>query len=124
VVYEIADLDIGKLDASEGFTPGRAKNAHYRRECSVYLDGNKRPLTVSAYFAEPQPNPPLPNTAYKNVIITRGTLALAGGIHPRTRTDPGQRVTKTGAAFAPAAYADLAPLKQPGRDLFADMQRP
>ena len=49
VAYEIADLDVGKLDASEGFKPGRDKNSYYRRESMVFLDGeNQRPLTVSA----------------------------------------------------------------------------
>jgi gamma-glutamylcyclotransferase (GGCT)/AIG2-like uncharacterized protein YtfP len=73
VVYEIADLDLGKLDVSEGFRPGRDKNSYYRRECLVFLDGEEqRPVTVSAYFADPQPNPPLPNAAYKNLIVTGG----------------------------------------------------
>jgi len=70
VVYEVADLDIGKLDASEGFGPGRDKNSYYRRESLVFFDGeDQRPLTVSAYFGDPQPNPPLPNHAYKNLIL-------------------------------------------------------
>lgn len=70
VVYEIADLDVGKLDVSEGFRPGRDKNAYYRRECLVFTDGEvQRPLTVSAYFGDPQPNPPLPNAAYKSLIL-------------------------------------------------------
>src|ERR1035437_3658265 len=73
VVYEIADLDAGKLDASGGFNPGRAKNSYYRRECLVFLDGeDPRPLTVSAYFGDPQPTPPRPNAAYKNLILTGG----------------------------------------------------
>jgi gamma-glutamylcyclotransferase (GGCT)/AIG2-like uncharacterized protein YtfP len=71
VVYEIDDLDVGKLDAAEGFRPGRDKNSYYRRECLVFLDGDsQRPLTVSTYFGDPQPNPPLPNAAYKNLILT------------------------------------------------------
>lgn len=70
VVYEIADLDVGKLDAKEGFRPGRDKNSYYRRECLVFLDGEDQPpLTVSAYFGDPQPNPPLPNAAYRNLIL-------------------------------------------------------
>ena len=28
VVYEIVDLDVGKLDASEGFRPGRDMNSY------------------------------------------------------------------------------------------------
>jgi putative DNA methylase len=35
VVYEINDLDVGKLDASEGYRPGRLKNSYFRRECMV-----------------------------------------------------------------------------------------
>jgi gamma-glutamylcyclotransferase len=70
VVYEIADLDVGKLDTSEGFRPGRDKNSYYRRERLVFLDGeDQRPLTVSAYFGDPQPNPPPPNAAYKSLIL-------------------------------------------------------
>jgi gamma-glutamylcyclotransferase (GGCT)/AIG2-like uncharacterized protein YtfP len=70
VVYEIADHDVGKLDASEGFRPGRDKNSYFRRECLVFLDGeDQRPLTLSAYFGDPQPNPPLPNAVYRNLII-------------------------------------------------------
>lgn len=71
VVYEIADLEVGNLDASEGFRPGRAKNSYCRRECIVFLDGaDHRPLTVSAYFGYPQRNPPFPNAAYKDLILT------------------------------------------------------
>lgn len=70
VVYELADFDVGELDASEGFRPGRAINSYYRRECLVFLDGeDQRPLTVSAYFGDPQPNPALPNAAYQNLIL-------------------------------------------------------
>jgi gamma-glutamylcyclotransferase (GGCT)/AIG2-like uncharacterized protein YtfP len=70
VVYEIADLDVGKLDACEGFRPGRATSPYYRRDCMVFLDGeDQRPLTVSAYFGHPQPDPPLPNAAYKDLIL-------------------------------------------------------
>lgn len=73
VVYEIADLDVGTLDAQEGFRPGRGKNSYWRRECLVFLYGEDlRPLTASAYFGEPEPNPLLPNAAYKNLIVTGG----------------------------------------------------
>ena len=70
VVYELADLDVGKLDVSEGFKPGREKNSYDRDECLVFLDGkDQRPLTVSAYFGVAQRNPPRPNAAYKNLIL-------------------------------------------------------
>jgi hypothetical protein len=71
VVYEISDRDIGKLDQSEGYRPGRDKNSYWRRECFVLLGGDKqRPLTVVSYFAEPEPNPPLPNSEYKELIVS------------------------------------------------------
>lgn len=71
VVYEITDFDIGNLDSSEGYRPGRAKNSYWRRECLVFVDGDeRRPLTVWAYFAEPQEDPPLPNAGYKELILS------------------------------------------------------
>jgi gamma-glutamylcyclotransferase len=70
VVYEFADLEIGKLDDSEGFRPGRDENSYHRRECLVFLDGeDQRPLSVFAYFGDPQPNLTLPNAAYKSLIL-------------------------------------------------------
>ena len=71
VVYEIADIDIRQLDTKEGYKPGRDKNAYCRRECLVFLEGDEeRPLTVCTYFACRQPNPPLPNAGYKDLIVT------------------------------------------------------
>ena len=72
VVYELSNLDVGKLDVKEGFRLGRdrEKNSYNRNECLVFLDGeDQQPLTVSAYFGVAQNNPPLPNTAYKNSIL-------------------------------------------------------
>jgi gamma-glutamylcyclotransferase len=71
VVYEIADLDVGELDKFEGYTPGGNKNSYFRRECVVLLnDDAQRPMTVSTYFGDPQPDPPMPNAEYKNLILT------------------------------------------------------
>lgn len=71
VVYRISDLDVGKLDKFEGYWPGREKNSYWRRECMVFLDGDeKRPLSVWTYFAEPEAQPPLPNKAYKEQILS------------------------------------------------------
>lgn len=71
VVYEISALDVGALDTSEGYRPGRKKNSYFRRECLVLLSGDdQQPLTVSSYFADPQPKPPLPNIRYKNLILS------------------------------------------------------
>jgi len=71
VVYEIDVLDIGKLDLSEGYRPGRTKNSYWRRECLVLLNGDEqRPSTVCSYFGDPQSNPPLPNSEYKRLIVS------------------------------------------------------
>jgi gamma-glutamylcyclotransferase (GGCT)/AIG2-like uncharacterized protein YtfP len=71
VVYEIAGLDVGKLDVCEGYRRGREKNSYWRRECLVFLDGDQqRPLTAFSYFGDPQSNPPLPNQEYKQLIVS------------------------------------------------------
>jgi hypothetical protein len=71
VVYEIMDLELGQLDKSEGYGPGREKNSYWRRECLVLRDGDEaQPLTVSTYFGHPQPSPPLPNQIYKDLILS------------------------------------------------------
>jgi gamma-glutamylcyclotransferase len=70
VVFEISELEIPELDRSEGFRPGRARNSYWRRECAVLVDGDHaRPLTVTTYLAEPEPDPPLPNQHYKGLIV-------------------------------------------------------
>ncbi|MDW8470210.1 MAG: gamma-glutamylcyclotransferase [Burkholderiales bacterium] len=70
VVYQVSELDLEALDEAEGFRPGRASNSYWRRECVVYLGGDEgRPLTVQTYFAEREPNPPLPSQAYKALIL-------------------------------------------------------
>jgi len=70
VVYELSDLDVGSLDKSEGYRPGREANSYWRRECMVFRDGDETlPLTVSTYFGDPQRNPPLPNQIYKDLIL-------------------------------------------------------
>jgi hypothetical protein len=71
VVYEIGDLDVGLLDTSEGFRPGREKNSYWRSECLVFRDGDeKRPLTASIYYADPESDPPPPNAEYKQLIVS------------------------------------------------------
>ena len=63
--------DVGELDKFEGYTPGRNKNSYFRRECTVLLNGDdQQSLTVSTYFGDWQPNPPPPNSKYKNLILT------------------------------------------------------
>ncbi|MEA3245624.1 MAG: gamma-glutamylcyclotransferase family protein [Gemmatimonadota bacterium] len=70
VVFEIDGLDLGALDQNEGYRPGRDTNSYWRRECMVFAEGSAdKPLTVQTYFATPEPNAPLPNQAYKDLIV-------------------------------------------------------
>lgn len=70
-VFDISELDIGELDKSEGYRPGRSENSYWRRECTLFLDGDEaRPLAASTYFATRDPNPPLPSQDYKDLIVS------------------------------------------------------
>jgi len=73
VVYEIYEQDIGRLDACEGFQPGRLreKNAYNREERQVYQDGDeKQPLSVSLYIGIKQQDASfLPHPDYKRLIV-------------------------------------------------------
>jgi hypothetical protein len=69
-VFEITDVDVGRLDDAEGYRPGRQRNAYRREERHVFVAGDdKQPLAVAVYFGEPQNAPPLPNQEYKNLIV-------------------------------------------------------
>ncbi len=70
VVYKICEQELGSLDKAEGYCPWRENNAYWRRECIVYIDNEaQKPKTVSAYFAEREDDPPLPNKEYKILIL-------------------------------------------------------
>lgn len=70
-IFKISGLDVAALDKSEGYRSSRQENSYWRRKCTVFLEGDKsRPVAAFTYFAEPQQNPPLPNEAYKNLIIS------------------------------------------------------
>ena len=72
VVYEIAEIDFGRLDTSEGYRPGRDRsaNAYVREERHVFRDGDEdEPILVWTYVANPQANPPRPNAEYKALIV-------------------------------------------------------
>ena len=75
VVYQIDELDLGKLDQSEGYAPGRAKNAYRRIECRVFENGNtEKPIIVMTYeVVEKATSTILPNHAYKTLIINGAT---------------------------------------------------
>jgi gamma-glutamylcyclotransferase (GGCT)/AIG2-like uncharacterized protein YtfP len=72
VVYELPQSELKNLDKDESFQPGRPddQNDYTRENCCVWREGDaKRPLLVSLYRGHPQPNPPLPNCDYKNLIV-------------------------------------------------------
>lgn len=73
VVYELVESELGELDKDEQFRPGRPddQNDYTRENCHVWHEGNEnRPLLVAIYRGHPQPDPPLPNSDYKNLIVT------------------------------------------------------
>ena len=74
VLFEIDERDVGSLDESEGYRPGRIENSYWRRECIVFVDGKNEQLIISqTYFAQRQRNPPLPSQAYKDLILSGAT---------------------------------------------------
>ena len=74
VVYELADQDLVQLDQSEGFRVGRDRNSYERRECTVFLENEDNAATrVEAYFGVPETNPPLPNSAYRQLLVGGAT---------------------------------------------------
>jgi gamma-glutamylcyclotransferase (GGCT)/AIG2-like uncharacterized protein YtfP len=72
VVYELPENELENLDKDEDFNPGRPydQNEYSREKSYVWREGDaKRPLLVSLYRGHPQPNPPLPDCDYKNLIV-------------------------------------------------------
>ncbi len=72
VVYEVNEVDLANLDATEGYRPSRkpAANAYNRREAAVLEDGDpQKPLAVLTYFATPQDHPSRPSGDYKRLIV-------------------------------------------------------
>ena len=101
VVYEIDQRDVGSLDQSEGFAPGRARNSYVREERHVYAEGDdQRPLITSIYFAIKEDNPPLPNAEYKRLIVDgakfwhlpQGYIAELERIEVAPSSRPGQEI--------------------------------
>jgi gamma-glutamylcyclotransferase len=66
VVYEIIDpAVVQRLDRCEGVPKGYTRNP-----ITAFLRGTpERALSVDAYFAVKDPNPPLPNAEYKACIV-------------------------------------------------------
>ncbi|HWH91898.1 MAG TPA: gamma-glutamylcyclotransferase family protein [Candidatus Binatia bacterium] len=72
VIYELVENELETLDKDEAFRPGRPddQNDYTRENCYVWHEGDaKRPLIVAIYRGHPQPNPPLPDCDYKNLIV-------------------------------------------------------
>jgi gamma-glutamylcyclotransferase (GGCT)/AIG2-like uncharacterized protein YtfP len=71
VVFDLSESDLKRMDESEGYQPGRPleANCYVREQRQVYPDGGDEPLLVWLYFANRQPNPPLPNAAYKKQLV-------------------------------------------------------
>ena len=72
VVFELSEADVLRMDESEGYQPGRPleANCYVREQRQVYRGGKAgEPLVVWLYFANRQPNPPLPNAAYKRQLV-------------------------------------------------------
>jgi gamma-glutamylcyclotransferase len=72
VVYELVESELENLDNDEAFRLGRPddQNDYTRENCYVWHEGDaNRPLLVAIYRGHPQPDPPLPNCDYKNLIV-------------------------------------------------------
>jgi len=71
-VFDISEEDLRRMDESEGYQPGRPlnENAYFREQREVLRDGKQgQPVLVWLYFASREPNPPLPNAAYKQQLV-------------------------------------------------------
>jgi gamma-glutamylcyclotransferase (GGCT)/AIG2-like uncharacterized protein YtfP len=70
VIYRIDDIDLGNLDFSEGYVPGRQNNAYRRVELRVYADGDRdKPMTVWTYEVINKLEGPRPDENYKRLLI-------------------------------------------------------
>ena len=72
VVYDIPEIEFGRLDVAEGFRPGSplTANAYVREHHHVYRDGDEvQPILVWVYLANPEPTNSPPNAAYKKLLV-------------------------------------------------------
>lgn len=71
VVYRIDEIDLGKLDKREGYTPQRDKNAYKRIEIMVFEEDNdEKPITAFTYEVEKKEfGKHKPDRKYKNFIV-------------------------------------------------------
>jgi gamma-glutamylcyclotransferase (GGCT)/AIG2-like uncharacterized protein YtfP len=69
-VFDISEADLHRMDDSEGYREGRPlKENAYLREQRQVCSKTGEPLLVWLYFANREPNPPLPNAAYKRQLV-------------------------------------------------------
>jgi gamma-glutamylcyclotransferase (GGCT)/AIG2-like uncharacterized protein YtfP len=69
VVYQIDELDLGRLDKCEGYQVGRKRNAYRRIERMVFTGGDTiRPHTIFTYEVE-EKKECQPSEEYKRLII-------------------------------------------------------
>ena len=71
VLYKIDEIDVEKLDKSEGYKPGRNNNAYRRIEVTVFVDGdNTKPITAFTYeVVNKEFNKYKPSPDYKKQIV-------------------------------------------------------
>ena len=70
VVYQIDELDVGKLNKREGYQPGRDKNSYVPQEHHVYeCNDDEKPIHSWVYMACPEETPPRPNRKYMQSIV-------------------------------------------------------
>ena len=71
VVYRIDEVDLGKLDKSEGYVPQRDIDAYKRIEIMVFEEDNdEKPITAFTYEVEKKVfGKYKPNREYKNFIV-------------------------------------------------------
>ena len=73
IIYEINENDVESLDSSEGYVPGRQKNAYRRIQCLVYKEGDEaQHVEVSTYeVVNKAENMVLPNQEYKRLATIK-----------------------------------------------------
>lgn len=71
VVYQIDELDMGRLDKAEGYVPGRADSAYRRVERMVFENGDRdKPRTVMTYEVVAKSSQHIPpSQTYKNYFV-------------------------------------------------------
>jgi len=73
VLYRFDEIDLGRLDQSEGYNPNRTKNAYVRQEVLVLLEGDKnRPITSTTYTVQCKATSYIPPNSEYHAILLQG----------------------------------------------------